>query len=184
MEKILMESVVLTKSEVAKRQLKAAIRLFFLEGDTVAIHTLIAASHQILFDLGKPNGIVSAVKNTTRLRQAEMSEVFAAVNYPFNFFKHADRDSQDRINIRPLSRVTQDFIMDSVLMLQQITNDLPIEAKVYWHWFVSKYPEEFDNLPKDGPIAKMQRLKIAEMSFKQISAFIEFNNIIDGLQQS
>ena len=74
--------------------------------------------------------------------------------------------------------------MDSVLMLQCITQNLPVEAKVYWLWFVSKYPEEFDNLPKDGPIANMQELKMAEMSFKQISAFIEFNNIIDGLPQS
>ena len=51
-----MESVVLTKSEIAERQLQAAIKLFFSGGDTVAIHTLIAASHQISLRFGKAEG--------------------------------------------------------------------------------------------------------------------------------
>ena len=166
------------KPEVAARQLKAGVRLFFRREDPVAIHTLVAAAHQILVDLGKTGNIDSAVKNTSQMGQSKISEFLKTVNYPFNFFKHADRDSDHQIDIGPLSRFTQDFIMDAVVMLQRLSGNIPFGAKVYWHWFVSNYPEGFDNLPKDGEIAKMQRLKVAEMSFEDISTFIKFNDII------
>ena len=172
------ESVRITKPDVVARQLAVAVRLFFEGGDPVVIHTLIAAAHQILVDLGKTHGIGSTVKNTAGLSQSEVQEFLRGINYPFNFFKHADRDSDDRINIGPLSRLTQDFIMDAVIMLQRLTGDIPLEAKIFWHWFVAKYPQEFDNLPEDGAIAKMQQLRIADMSFDEISALIKFNDII------
>ena len=53
------------------------------------------------------------------------------------------------------------------------------EGKVYWNWFVSYYPEEFDNLPKDGEVARMQEQGIGKWSFEEISAFIKFSEIID-----
>ena len=172
------ELVKITKFDVVSRQLTAAVTLFFQGGDLVVIHTLVAAAHQILVALGKTRGIGSIVKNTAGLSQSEMPEFLRTINYPFNFFKHADRDSDDRINIGPLPRFTQDFIMDAVVMLQRLTGDIPFEAKVFWHWFVSKYPQEFDNLPQDGEIAKMQQLRMADMSFDKILALIKLNDII------
>jgi hypothetical protein len=41
-----------SKTDVAKRQIETAIRLWFFSGDPVSIHTLAAAAHQILHDLG------------------------------------------------------------------------------------------------------------------------------------
>jgi hypothetical protein len=41
----------LTKLEVAKRQLRAAIWLVFHEQNAVAVHTVVAAVHQIVDDL-------------------------------------------------------------------------------------------------------------------------------------
>lgn len=57
----------------------------------------------------------------------------------------------------PLNRFTQDFIMDAVRMLQSIAHEIPFEGRVFWHWYVSKYPGEFEDLPEDGAVAKMQR---------------------------
>ena len=177
-----MESVRIAKPDVVARQLATAVTFFFQKGDPVVIHTLIAAAHQILVDLGKTHGIGSTVKNTTGLSQSEVQEFLKTINYPFNFFKHADRDSDGQINIGPLLLLTQDFIMDAVIMLQRLTGDIPLEAKIFWHWFVSKYPQEFDNLPEDGAIAKMQQLRMADMSFDEISALIKFNDIITRTQ--
>ena len=117
MKRKTMESVRITKLEVAVRQVKAAVRLFFREDDPVVIHTLIAAAHQILVDLGEIDNIDSVVKNTARLSQAEKRKFLAAVNYSFNFFKHADRDPDRRIDIASLPRFTQDFIMDAILLM-------------------------------------------------------------------
>ena len=173
-----MASVRITKSEVVARQMKAGIRLFFQGGDPVAIHTLIAAAHQILVDVGKAQDIHSVVKNTAAVRNVKAREFIKGVNYPFNFFKHADRDSTAEINIEPLPRFTQDFIMDAVLMLQGLTDSIPFEAKVFWAWFVSQYPQEFDNLPEDGEIAKLQELRMAELPYEKILDLITFNDIV------
>src|ERR1035441_8899965 len=86
------EVVWIDKVEVARRQIKETVRMFFGERDPVAIHTLIAAAHQILTDIGEKRGAKSVFvgKKTQRL------------NHPFNFLKHADRDPDGKINIGPM----------------------------------------------------------------------------------
>ena len=54
------------KNDVVNSQLKTAIQLFFEQRDLVAIHTLVASAHQILFDLGKGIGVESSVKTLQR----------------------------------------------------------------------------------------------------------------------
>jgi hypothetical protein len=157
------------KIEVARRQIREAVRLFFGERDPVAIHTLIASAHQILGDISDNRGAQSVLKNVKR------------VNYPFNFLKHADRDPDAKINIGPLLRFSGDFIMDAILMLQQIAGDIPIEAKIFWTWFVSKYPEQFDNLPDGSEIRTMQQHKLANWDFRRISYFLEFAEVVKGI---
>lgn len=172
------------KLEVARRQIIEAICLFFEERDLVAIHTLIASAHQILIDVGKTSDVESAVKATTGLQKPEVQELLKTINYPYNFFKHADKDPEGKINIEPLERLTSDFIMDSIVMLQRLANDIPNEAKIFWFWFVSKYPQEFDNLPKDGEIAKMQQQQLADWDFPKIVQFIKFSNIVNEANKS
>ena len=53
---------------------------------------------QILFDLSKGKGFSGALKNTAGMRREEVQEHLRLVNYPFNFFKHADRDP-DRMEL-------------------------------------------------------------------------------------
>jgi hypothetical protein len=106
------------------------------------------------------------------------------INYPYNFFKHADRDPDGKINITPLQRFSSDFIMDAIWMLQQIAGDIPIEAKVFWTWFVSKYPEDFDNLPQDSEIRKMQERRLADWDFPRIHQFLQFAEIVGEIPSS
>ncbi|MBN2286332.1 MAG: hypothetical protein JXI43_07780 [Tissierellales bacterium] len=174
-----MDNLLIDKLDVVRRQIKEAVRLFFEERDRVVIHTIIASAHQILFDIGKKSDVKSAVKNTMGLRNPEIQKYLKTINYPYNFFKHADRDPKAKINIGPLNRLTSDFIMDAIVMLQQLAENIPTEAKVYWFWFVSKYPQEFDNLPKDGEIAKMQSEGLTDWDFKTITQFLLFNDIME-----
>jgi hypothetical protein len=162
------EVVWIDKVEVARRQIKETVRMFFGERDPVAIHTLIASAHQILTDIGEKRG----AKNVFVLKNAQR------LNYPFNFLKHADRDPDAKINIGPMLRFSGDFIMDAILLLQQIANDIPIEAKVFWTWFVSKYPQEFANLPEGSEIRKLQEHRLADWDFRRISYFLEFAEIV------
>ena len=176
-----MEHDIVDKTAVASRLVKEAVWLFFNQRDNIAIHTVIASAHQILFDLGKKKEVVSAVKNPDQIEDSSFKEFLNSINFPYNFFKHADRDSEDKINVGPLSRMTEDFIMDAIVMLQRVSGEIPTEAKVYWHWFVSAYPEEFDNLPKDGHIATMQQAEFSSMSHKELAMFIEFVEVTESV---
>lgn len=169
---------IVDKKAVASRLIKEAVWLFFNQRDNIAVHTVIASAHQVLFDIGQKKDIVSAVKNPGATNGLNFGEFLKGINYPYNFFKHADRDAEDKINVYPLKRMTEDFIMDAILMLQNISGELPFEAKVYWHWFVSAYPEEFDNLAVDGQIAMMQKENYSTMSFKELAMFIEFGEVV------
>ncbi|MEE8528207.1 MAG: hypothetical protein V3S70_06495, partial [Gammaproteobacteria bacterium] len=55
------------KLDVAKRQLIQAILLFLQGRDTVSVHTLAAAAHQILSDIAIANGKDTIIKNSPRL---------------------------------------------------------------------------------------------------------------------
>ena len=127
------------KPEVAARQIAAAILMFFEGHDPVATHSVVAAAHQILVDLGAREEIHSVVKGPKAERERH-----STFNLPANFFKHADRDADGRINIAPLKELTAEFLMDCVYLLQSIAKTLPLEAKVYWHWFVKTRPEQFE----------------------------------------
>ena len=175
-----MESEVVGKIDVASRQIAESVRLFFDRRDPIVIHTVIAAAHQILFDLSSKSGVDSSIKKIGGLGKADVREFLNSINYPYNFFKHADRDSDSAINIGPLERYTQDFVMDAVVMLQRISKVIPFEAKVFWCWFVSYYPDEFSNLPADGVIAQMQEHEFGKLPFRDIAMFIKMNDVLES----
>lgn len=179
----MVKTQIINKIDVATRQLREAIHLFFEQRDVIVIHTIVASAHQILVDLAVRAGASSVVKNTSALKEKEVQKFLETVNYPYNFFKHADHDPDKSINIEPLDRLTADFILDAIIMLQQLVDDIPIEAKIYWAWFVSYYHREFDNLPEDGEIAKMQKFKLGKMPFPEIVSFIEFADITGSVKK-
>ena len=168
------------KAEIASRQLAEAVRLFFEQRDPIVIHTIIASAHQILFDLGKERGIHSALKHPPSQEKKEVRDYFSAINYAYNFFKHADTDGSIKINMAPLMRFTSDFIMDVAWMLQQLNGKLPLEGKVYWAWFASKYKEEF---PDDGEIGRMKNLNLGELDFKDICAFLRIGGFLQSTSE-
>lgn len=142
------------KRDVAARQIAAAILMFFEGQDPVATHSVVAAAHQILIDLGTREDIHSIVKGPKAQRDRH-----ARLNWAANFFKHADRDADGKINIAPLKELTAEFLMDSVYLLQRISKQLPLEAKIYWHWFVKTRPELFEG---SGP--ELDQMIAAEFS--------------------
>lgn len=131
----------ITKVDVASRQIVGSVRLFFERRDPIVTHTVVAASHQVLTDLGVKSGVKSIIKGDAS------KEHLKIVNFAANFLKHADKDPEAQINIAPLNLWTAELLMDCVWMLQMLAADLPMEAKVYWAWFVSTHAELFSDAP-------------------------------------
>ena len=172
-----MDVVWIDKLEVARRQIVAAVRLFFEEGDPVAIHTLVAPAHQVLTDIGEEKGVHGAIKSAKALQGPDAKKYLQQINFAFNFMKHADNDADSKINITPLLQLPSDFLMDAILLLQLITGKLPIEAKVFWIWFVSTRPKEFEDSLPDGPIKEMQQMGVEKWDFKTIRQFLVFADV-------
>lgn len=173
-----MEQHWIDKIDVARRQIVESVTLFFESRDIVVIHTIIASAHQVLLDIGKDSNIVSCIKNPEGYTRENFRKHVRMVNGAYNFFKHADKDPQGKINIAPLERFTSDFMLDAILMFQNINGNLPIEAKIFWAWFVSTYPEEFSNCPKDGTIQSLINLGLNDWDFPTIQQFLKFSEIM------
>lgn len=160
-----------TKLDVAERQLCGAVRYFFERRDPIIVHALVAAGHQLLTDLGNVSGVVGLLK-----RKNQSGDHTRSLNYAANFFKHADRDPQSRINIAPLSNLTEGFLMDAVVMLQRLKGNIPVEAKIFWSWFITKHQDLFEDSTKSIP--SLADIGLAPDDFDAIVALLKFSDVL------
>lgn len=109
-----MAAVKVSKLEVARDQLDAAIEIFFLSDNAVAVHTLTAAAYNVLRDIAKQDGSDFPFIKTgfiATLKGSEKNKVMAFLNAPENFFKHADRDPDGILEFDP--QLTELMLMDA-----------------------------------------------------------------------
>ncbi len=129
----------ITKLDVARRQLREAIWLFFYERDAISVQTLAAAAHQVLDDLAKRKGLVSISRNPL-IREEKQKYWKGKLSAAENYFKHADNDPEAAFEFRPA--LTRFFLFDAIQLYHQLTQSKSLfpEAIVYFRWFVLKYP--------------------------------------------
>jgi hypothetical protein len=99
----LTKKLTISKMDAAKRQLDAAIALWFSDGDPVAIHTLVGASYQILHDLNEKKGNKDLLFDADFIVEEHREEVKRMLRKDFNFFKHADLDPDGITEFVPLA---------------------------------------------------------------------------------
>ncbi len=67
------------------------------------------------------------------------AKYFKIITEAENFFKHADYDPEATLLFRP--EATQFFMMDAVMLYQQLTGEGVPVFKVFWSWMLLHYPE-------------------------------------------
>src|SRR4051794_23462678 len=90
------------KLDAARRQLDAAIDLYFADGDPIAIHTLAAAASQVTLDLITVRGMEDQV--LALVAPERMQEFFRLWHEAQNHFKHARPRPRGYSGLRPGSR--------------------------------------------------------------------------------
>ncbi len=130
-----------SKFDAARRQLRTAIRLFFEEADSVSIHTLTAASHELLRTLVKAEGGSSILKDSDLIKPEHRKEYEHIMNRPQNFFKHADRDPKEVIDFQP--KTTPFWILDCIMMDARLAGRRFVlrEFRVFMIWHMLEYPQ-------------------------------------------
>jgi hypothetical protein len=84
--------MLITKIEAARRQIDAAIELYFHEGDELATHTLVGAAHILITDLSKAAKLESILDRY--IVPGWRWKFEKAIRAPQNSIKHADTDAE------------------------------------------------------------------------------------------
>jgi hypothetical protein len=132
----------ISKLDAAKRQLETAIRLYFNYGDTVSIHFLACAAHEILSDLNKNYRGTPMIVSDYMIKDDAKSRFMNIIRKPQNFFKHADKDPENAIDFKP--EVIQYFIFDAIRKYQEITGENVPYFIIFKGWFAAHNIEAFN----------------------------------------
>lgn len=130
--------MILTKVEVAQRQIDVAIRMYFHNGDEVSIHTLAASGRNVLVDLCRRNGLEPPMLLDTMvrtfIRPEHQNAVRARAREAENFFKHADRDPENEYDFPVGSTAFKLF--EGVEAFQALNGSVTPEMKVFRAWWL------------------------------------------------
>jgi hypothetical protein len=143
----------MTKAEVSRRQLGAALHLYLDECDPVSVHTLACGGREIAGELAKAQS-ASAFQFLAGYgtRRPEWSR---AANHYWNSFKHAStHDGELRSDASILSSF-HDSVNDGVLFvgwydLGLAGYPLPVAAQLQTAWYIYRHSAE-DDLKEVGP---------------------------------
>jgi hypothetical protein len=138
------KKLTISKLDAARRQIETVIRLYFCNGDPVSIHTLTAASYNMLKDLNKKRGGTPLMIKELLLefvKKDRKKEIWDTINAAENFFKHADRDHEDTLDFIPYQ--SEIMIYEACSVYRKLSSEDPPLFKLFRLWFMAKKPGLF-----------------------------------------
>jgi len=152
-----MADVHITKQAAAQRQIEAAVRILFAEEDPLAVHTVVAAAHNILVDLANKNekqpvlddAYSYALKQlhkhfpdkTLKWNLQEFKTWYRRVSRrPANFLKHADEDTAKTLN--PATLKTDHLLLEACTIYMELGFKPTPEMNAFARWHLAVYPHE------------------------------------------
>jgi len=174
-ETVPFESV--TKLECAERQLRVAIRLFFERRDLIAVHSLTAAAQEVVRQLAKPRGFKGIYEHADELiRPEKKKEFIERIRAPQNFFKHASKDSNQKLKFH--YEVTKFLLFDAVLLCSSLKGPpYPPEFSAFIGWFMHKYPKVFKD---DGGIMSVAKQMVKGIDFDDFELILSAIDCMAG----
>lgn len=169
-------SLTITKLDAARRQIDAAVSLWFQEGDPLAVHMLIAGGHHLCNDMtGKK---VSFLWNNSLCPPEHRKALIAYLVRVENFCKHAEKNDPDTVEIDP--DFTALYAVDSIelfLHLNGRMTDLMFAFRTRFTFATPHYYKaSFTQATQDYAIAGWERLSRAEY----LKEFLHLLNRIRG----
>jgi hypothetical protein len=111
----------LSKLDVARRQLDAALDMWFSNCDPVPVHTLAAAAHEIFADICKHRGLPTLMFDQALFRPGKAGLARKALHKHYNFFKHANNDPEATTDFP--TELTEGFIMMAIAGWRDLGGD-------------------------------------------------------------
>lgn len=139
--------MIVNKLDAAYEQLNTAIFLFFQDLNPISVHTLAGAALQILNDhvIDKnavyDNNLI-AHYDSIYIKDERRAEYHKAIMKYRNFFKHADKDANSKINFNP--KVNEFFILEAIHVYDVVCDVKAVEKPIlaiFLFWFIFNNPD-------------------------------------------
>jgi hypothetical protein len=127
-------TIQVTKMDAVHRQINAAIRMWFADDDPVAIHTLVAAAHEVLHTLFKRAGLVGLLFDSPVIKDEFRSTIAKGIKAPATFFKHAQKDPDSTLTFNPGMNDVILLYCSSALDRMNEAKSVEIVALGMWLW--------------------------------------------------
>jgi len=138
--------MLITKLDAARRQIDAAVDLYFREGEALATHTLVGAAHILITDLSKAAKLESIIDRY--IVPDWRSRFEKAIRAPQNFMKHADRDVEETLDFNPHNTELMLFI--DIEMFKELTGFVTDPMHVFHVYAAGTWGREaFAAMPTD-----------------------------------
>ncbi len=148
----------ITKLEAAQRQLRTACRLFFTTEDSVSVHTLAWASHEILDH--HPQSAKSLLIDIAN-QSPESAKAHAELTEARNFFKHYHNKPSKTIHL--IENLNEWLLIDCGQMYRGITGKSIKEVAAVNTWVSVRRNIAFlNNIPV---IENFQKLNLSKKEF-------------------
>lgn len=157
-----------SKLDAAKRQLETVIRLYFVYGDPVAIHTLTSAAYNVIRDINKKRGgptLFAKDGFLDYIKEGHEKEVRGLINGAENFFKHADRDHDSTINFNP--EQSEFLILEACGTYWKLTGEFPPLFRIYQIWFIAHHQTLFKLPEEQRPLIAHSAIAVTKVSREQ-----------------
>lgn len=147
-----MSKITLSKSEAARRQIDAAIRLTLGEEDPVAIMAVAAGGHRIIRDLIEREQHESFLRFTDWIKEGHEAEFWRYFNATANFLKHA---AEDPMALREFDELEADFLIAfACRWYADLGFERTREMRVFMAWFQLCHPDLFNADAASGEIRR------------------------------
>jgi hypothetical protein len=162
------------KLDAARRQLRVAIRLWFAEGDPVAIHTLVSAAHEIIHTLFRRKGLKGLLFDSPILRDEYRGRFSKLLTSAYVFFKHARSDPNGTIEFNP--EINEVLLAACATALKAMGEEPTIEDIAITYWFIIHNPDSATSTDKH---------KLPDQLFELFATLEkrEFLDAFDGLHR-
>lgn len=137
------ETITITKLDAARRQLRAAIELWFRDGDPVAIHTLAYGSHEIIHRLFRNKGLNDLMYDSSVIEEEYRGEANIWLKASANFFKHATQESEPDATKEFHPHLNHLFMVMSITGLLRMGERLSEVEMVFNLWNIIHHPHWF-----------------------------------------
>jgi hypothetical protein len=131
----------LTKRDVARCELIAAVNLFFNDGDPVVVHLLAAACEDICVPIARSAGQQAFRDQVEQMVRPEYLESWRVrMKAPYNFFKHGGTDPDEELDFfDPISNDMK--LLGASYDHLRAFGDIPMQATIFMGWHLAQYPQ-------------------------------------------